>query len=45
MLMKVDYVRDITVKKFCKYGEFGLFYHLHFFLTLDVSVTCAELQL
>ena len=26
----VDYVREITVKKSCKYGEYGSFVHLLF---------------
>ena len=28
MFMIVDYVREMTVKKSCKYGEYGLFGYL-----------------
>ena len=32
MLMMVDHVRKMTVKKSCKYGEYGSFQHLLFLL-------------
>ena len=32
MFVMVDYVREVTVKKFCKYGEFESFEHLLFLL-------------
>ena len=37
MFMMVDYVRYMTVKKSCKYGECGLFEHLPFLLVVFVS--------
>ena len=30
MFMRVDNVREMTVKKSCKYDEYGSFYHLLF---------------
>ena len=30
MFVTVDYLREMTVKKSCKYGEYGSFEHLHF---------------
>ena len=30
MFMMVDYVREMTVKKSCKYGKYGMFEHLLF---------------
>ena len=30
MLVMVDDVREMTVEKSCKYGEYGLFEHLLF---------------
>ena len=38
--MMVDYVREITAKESCKYGEYGLFEHLLFFC----FVCCNELH-
>ena len=35
MFLMVDYVRELTVKKSCKYGEYGSFEHF----TLLVSST------
>ena len=34
MFVVVDYVRQMTVKKSCKYGKYGLFEHLLFLLFL-----------
>ena len=34
MSVMVDYVREVTVKKTCKYGEYGSFEHLLFLLHL-----------
>ena len=30
MFVMVEYVKNMTMKKFCKYGEYGLFEHLLF---------------
>ena len=41
MFVMVDYVREMTVKKSCKYGEYGLFEQLLFlFLSVGTSVHC-----
>ena len=32
MFVMVDYVREMTVKKCCKYGKYGLFEHLLFLI-------------
>ena len=32
MIVMVDHVRKMTVKKSCKYGEYGSFEHLLFLL-------------
>ena len=37
MFVMVDYVREMTVKKSCKYGEYGSFEHL---LILFTSCKC-----
>ena len=46
MFVMVDYVREMTAKKSCKYGEYGSFEHLLFLLhtTIDddvLSCTCS----
>ena len=34
----VDYVREMTAKKSCKHGEYGLFEHFFFLLNHALSV-------
>ena len=40
MFLVVDYVRKMTVKKSCKCGEYGSFYHLLlvFFITIIIII-------
>ena len=45
MFMMVDHVWEMTVKKSCKYGEYGSFKHLLFLLSLlPVSVCMIDTQ-
>ena len=43
--MMVDYVREMTVKKSCKYGEYGSFEHLVLLLLLLISSLNSESEL
>ena len=48
MFVIVDHVREMTVKKSCKHGEYGSVEHLHFLLViiiLHAHVASSELQL
>ena len=38
MLLMVDNLKEITVKKSCKYGEYGSFEHLLFFFTNCLNI-------
>ena len=38
MFLMVDYVKKMTVKKFCKYGEYGSFEHLLFLLCVSLCL-------
>ena len=42
-VMIVDCVREMTVKKFCKYGEYGSFEHLLFFSSCLVIILCRNM--
>ena len=48
MLMMVDYVQGMTVKKSCKYGRYGSFDHVvflvFFFLCLVLCLTAKIVQ-
>ena len=35
--MMIDFITEMTGKKSCKYGEYGLFEHLLFLLLIHVS--------
>ena len=46
MFMMIDYVRKITVKKYCKYGKYELFEHLFFlFVGTVVLIITATITL
>ena len=38
--MMVDYVREMTVKKSCKYGQYGSFVHLLFLFFSGCQCKC-----
>ena len=40
MFMMFGYIRDMTVKKFCKYGEYGSFEGLLFFFACLLAYVC-----
>ena len=44
MFVMVDYVREKTVKKSCKYGEYGLFERLLFLLPSFFVELCSKLM-
>ena len=42
MFVMVGYVREMTVKKCCKYAEYGSFEHLLFLLSFLISIQGRE---